>query len=66
MVQLVAIYIDFFNYRIQNFLIENSDFEDNYSGNGGAIGVDINVVNLTGIIRKNYFFKNWAAGKKNK
>ena len=59
-----AIYIDFLKYADQNILIENSDFEENYSANGGVIGVDFNVLNFTGIIRKNYFFKNWAACKK--
>ena len=58
-----AICIDAFNYAIQNFLIENSDFEDNFSGNGGAIGVEINALNLSGTIQKNYFLRNWGACK---
>ena len=58
-----AICIDFLNYVVQDFLIENSDFEDNFAGNGGAIGVNVNVINLTGIIQKNYFLKNWASCK---
>ena len=52
--------MDYLNHIIQDFLIENSDFEDNYSGDGGAIGIDFNVLNLTGIIQKNYFLRNWA------
>ena len=55
-----AICMDYLNHIIQDFLIENSDFEDNYSGDGGAIGIDFNVLNLTGIIQKNYFLRNWA------
>ena len=55
-----AICIDFSNYDIQNFIIENSDFEDNYSENGGAIGIDVNVLNITGVIQKNHFLRNWA------
>ena len=52
--------MDYLNHIIQDFLIENSDFEDNYSGEGGAIGIHFNVLNLTGIIQKNYFLRNWA------
>ena len=56
-----AICIDFLNYAAQIFLIENSDFEDNFAGNGGAIGLEMNLLNVTGIIQKNHFLRNWAA-----
>jgi len=60
-----AIAIDCSNYETQFFLIENCDFEDNFSGNGGAIGITENTLILTGVIRKNYFFGNWGASYKN-
>ena len=56
-----AISIDVLSYAVQDFLIENSDFEENISGNGGAIGLEVNVLNITGIIQKNYFLRNLAA-----
>lgn len=55
-----ALCIDFLNYAEQNFLIENSDFEDNFSGNGGAIGLEVNLLNITGIIQNSYFLRNWG------
>jgi len=59
-----AICIDSSYYVNQSFLIENSDFEDNFSGNGGAIGLNENIQILTGVIRNNYFLGNWAACNK--
>lgn len=52
------------NYFIQNATIENSIFKENYSGNGGAIGVTDSIGSLLMLIRKNYFDGNWASSKK--
>ena len=51
------------NYYTQTCIIENSYFKDNFSGNGGAIGISENCLELKVFIRNNYFFGNWAAGK---
>lgn len=52
------------NYFIQNTTVENSIFKENYSGNGGAIGVTESIGTLSMLIRKNYFDGNWASSKR--
>lgn len=51
------------NYKIQNTTLENCIFKENYSGNGGAIGITDSVLTLSMLIRKNYFYGNWGACK---
>ena len=56
-----AVAINIQNYKKQYFCIENSNFEDNFSGGGGAIGVYENVLIITGVIQNNHFLRNWGS-----
>lgn len=51
------------SYDVQDILIEESIFKENFSGNGGAFGITDNVQTLTMVIRKNFFIGNWAASE---
>ena len=48
------------DYVPQIIIIENSIFNDNIAGHGGAIGFAGNFVGLTSLIQNNYFTKNYA------
>lgn len=48
-------------YYEQFILVEDSIFKENFSGNGGAFGITDSVHTITMLIRRNYFFGNFAS-----